>query len=75
MFNITGETIDLGDYQTFVITCICITSFFSTVIINIIKKGNIKEGLHLIPVFTGVSLLIYFASVTFMHFILGGFFS
>ncbi|MBD3204554.1 hypothetical protein GF327_09765, partial [Candidatus Woesearchaeota archaeon] len=36
MFNITGETIDLGDYQTFVITCICITSFFSTVIINII---------------------------------------
>ncbi|MBN2422558.1 type II secretion system F family protein [Candidatus Woesearchaeota archaeon] len=75
MFNITGESVAVSDYKIFVISCICITSFFSTVIINIIKKGNIKEGIHLIPVFILISLLIYFISVNFMHLLLGGFFS
>jgi pilus assembly protein TadC len=75
MFEMSADTLNLTHYKTFVITCICITAFFSTVIITIIKKGNVKEGLHLIPVFAFISLVIYFVSVSFMHFILGGFFS
>ncbi len=74
MFSISGDSIALADYQTFVLLCMSVTSFFSAVIINIISKGSVREGIYLIPVFILASMIIYYASYSFMHMLLGGFF-
>jgi len=57
--NISAETIKLSDYQIFAYISLAVSSFFSGVIVATIKKGNVKEGLHYIPFFMGVSIVVY----------------
>jgi Flp pilus assembly protein TadB len=73
-FNFSGDGIKLQNFQNFAILMMILSSIFSVAIISTIRKGNVKEGLKLIPVFLGVSFFIYFASKAIFASVLGGLF-
>ncbi|KYK27138.1 hypothetical protein AYK26_00395 [Euryarchaeota archaeon SM23-78] len=58
-FSFTPDTIKSRDFRIFSYLMLIISSFSSACIINIIKKGRIKEGLTQIPVFILVAVLVY----------------
>ena len=64
-----GETLPLSfsevnvnprDFKIFSITTIAVISFFSSMIVSIVEKGDIKGGVKYIPLFMGGSMLLYF---------------
>ncbi len=57
--NFSGAGISVGDFRIFAIACLVITSYFSSVIIATIRKGEIKAGAKYIPVFI-VSTIVLF---------------
>lgn len=62
-FNFKGDAIKVESFKNFALLALVISSFFSAAITSTIRKGTIKDGIKLIPVFMGVSLAIYlFAS-------------
>lgn len=64
----SGSAINIGgmggvkpiDFRIFSIAAISIISIFSSLIISIIEKGNLRAGLKYIPMFWITSLTIYF---------------
>ena len=56
-FSATG--IHKEDFQTFSLVALGVISFFSAIIISIIRRGDIKGGVKMIPVFIALSLLDY----------------
>lgn len=56
----TGPGVSQSDFKVFAIVSLTITSLFSAMMISTIKKGDIKSGVKYIPIFIGVSLVIYF---------------
>ena len=56
----SGTGVNESDFNIFAILSLVITSLFSAMMISTIKKGNIKSGVHYIPLFIMVSLTIYF---------------
>ncbi len=73
-FDFSGESISQGDFRTFALIIIGISSFFSAAIISTIRKGTIKDGLKTIPIFIAVGLLIYFSASFLFSMALSGFF-
>ena len=71
-FSGEGETINQDHYRIFVYVCLTFSSILSAMIVSIIKKGNVKEGGHLIPVYMIVSYTIYLVSAKVMSIALGG---
>ena len=61
--SFSGTGITLFDFKVFVIVSLVLTSLFSAMMISIIKKGNVKSGVKLIPIFIAVSLTIYFIAL------------
>jgi len=59
-----------GDFHIFAVTTSAITAFCSSLIVSVIKKGNIKEGYKYIPTFVFIAVALYFISSS----ILGGLF-
>jgi type II secretory pathway component PulF len=59
-FTFTDVVVDPGNFKLFSITAISIISFFSSLIVSIVEKGNIKSGLKYIPIFLIGSLFMYF---------------
>ncbi|MBR9676166.1 type II secretion system F family protein, partial [Candidatus Woesearchaeota archaeon] len=66
-FSFDASGINPVDFNIFAIATLTMTAVFSAIIVSIIKKGNVKEGLNYIPSFIITSLLIY----TFASFVLG----
>jgi pilus assembly protein TadC len=64
-----------GDFGFFAILICVITSTCSAMIIAIIHKGTVKEGLKNIPTFIAVSLTLYFICAYILGFLLTGIFS
>jgi archaellum biogenesis protein FlaJ (TadC family) len=64
------SSISPKDFQVFAVVVTLITSLCSAMIVSIIKKGNIKEGLKYLPTYMIVSILLYF----FAAWVLGGLF-
>ncbi len=60
--SFSGSGIRFVDFKIFAIVSLIITSFFSSVIISTIKKGNAKEGFKYIPIFI-ISTIILFLIV------------
>ena len=58
--DFSGASITQNDFRTFTVVSLSLTSLFSAMMVSTIKKGNIKSGLKLIPVFMLISLAIYF---------------
>ncbi len=73
-FNFSGESIDIKDFRMFAIIVLAISSFFSASIISVIRKGSVKDGLKLIPIFLVVSIILYYAASALFASLLGGLF-
>jgi len=56
-----------ADFKIFALVTLGITSFLSSSIVSVIKKGDIKEGIKIIPLFVISTLLLYL----FLDFVLG----
>jgi pilus assembly protein TadC len=69
-----ASAISLSDFNIFAMATLTMTSVFSAMIISIIKKGNVKEGLSYIPSFVITSLIIYLVASKALGFFLGGMF-
>jgi len=70
-FSFSSESIKTSDFRLFSYLMLIISSFSSACIVNVIKKGRVKEGLSRIPVFILVSIIIY----TFASIIISGLFT
>lgn len=73
-FSFDASAISISDYNIFSIVTLMMTATFSAMIISIIKKGNIKEGLSYIPPFTITVLIIYLVASKILDVFLGGMF-
>jgi pilus assembly protein TadC len=72
--SFSGSGIQLADFKVFSFISLSITAIFSAMIISMIKKGNVKEGAHNIPIYLIVSLLLYIFASTIAEGLLGLFF-
>ena len=50
---------DPRDFRYFSIAALLVISFFSSIIVSTVEKGNIKSGLKYIPIFLFGSLAFY----------------
>lgn len=71
IFSLSNVAINPSDFKTFAIIMLTITSFFSALMIAIIKKGTAKDGIKYIPTFIISSLAIYLLSLGFIRNALG----
>lgn len=60
MLDFSNISIDPNSFKSFSIGALTVISLFSSMILSIIQKGNIKEGLKYIPIFIITSILMYF---------------
>ncbi len=72
--NPGGVSISFADFQIFSIALLLITAFFSSLIIAIIRKGDIKPGLSYIPRFMIISMVVFWIATKIIGSALGGFF-
>ncbi|MBU0980007.1 MAG: type II secretion system F family protein [Nanoarchaeota archaeon] len=57
--NLSAEGISISGFFWFCIIMLCVTSFFSSIIIATIKKGSVKEGFRYIPMFIGSTIALF----------------
>ena len=69
----SGTGVSQSDFRIFAILSMMLTSLFSSMMISTIKKGNIKSGVHYIPIFMAVSLAIYFIAQGLVGTLVGAF--
>lgn len=70
-FQINEISIDVDEFKTFSVLSLSVIAIFSSMILSIIQKGDIKGGIRYVPFFLAVTLLLYFVFLT----VLSGFFS
>jgi pilus assembly protein TadC len=66
MLSLTQMGISAADFHFFAVTSTAITSICSAMMISVIKKGNVKEGLKYIPTFLVIALVLYYLSLKVM---------
>ena len=59
-FKIVRTPVEPGQFKVFSIAAINIISLFSSIIVSIVEKGNLKSGLKYIPLYIGGSTFFYF---------------
>lgn len=69
-----ADAVDIGEFKIFCMMGLSITSLFSAAIINIIRKGNIKEGIKFIPIFIFATVSLYFIGLSLLGGLFKGFF-
>ncbi|MGV8086039.1 MAG: type II secretion system F family protein [Candidatus Woesearchaeota archaeon] len=74
-FNFSDDSIKLSDFKRFAMLVLVISSFFSTAMISVIRKGSVKDGIRMIPVFIIISLIIYYAASSAFASLMGGMFT
>ncbi|MCC7574600.1 type II secretion system F family protein [Candidatus Woesearchaeota archaeon] len=72
--DLSGDSISLEDFRIFSLVMLFFSSFFSSLIIGVIRKGSPKEGLKFIPAYLAVSYVLYFAAAILFSLLLGGLF-
>ncbi|MFT4326451.1 MAG: type II secretion system F family protein [Candidatus Woesearchaeota archaeon] len=70
--NIDPDSIDPSNFLYFGYFALGTISLFSSMIVSIIQKGDVKGGLKFIPIFVTVSLLMYHLAVRLLFAVLGG---
>lgn len=55
----SGETISASDFKIFIFINLGTSSILAAMIISLIRKGNIKSGLKLIPIFIVISTILF----------------
>ncbi|MCD6589835.1 type II secretion system F family protein [Candidatus Woesearchaeota archaeon] len=71
-FKISTTGVDVEAYKGFSILSIIIVALISSLIISVIQKGTIKDGLKYIPFFISISLLTYLLLLSLLGSIFGG---
>ena len=71
-FSISAVTVDPESFRYFSISAIATIAFFSSLIVSIVEKGNVKSGLKYIPIFMIGSLALYFAFMKILGFVFSG---
>lgn len=64
IFKISEMSITPEEVRLFSLSSIIITTFFSALILGLIREGKAKRGVKLIPVFMLTALAIYFTAYT-----------
>jgi len=72
-FSFSEITLTAGDFNKFAVLTLCITSTFSGIIIATIRKGDVKSGLSIIPIFAAVTIMLYLIASKGLGIMLGGF--
>lgn len=75
-FSMAFSTIAItsSDFKIFAVCSLLVTSFFSAIIVAIINKGDVKSGIKYVPIFTILTLLIFFAVSLLLNKLIGGMF-
>jgi pilus assembly protein TadC len=71
-FTVTEVVVEPDNFRYFSIAAISVISFFSSLIVSIVEKGNIKSGLKYIPIFLISSLAFYFIFMKILGVIFSG---
>ena len=71
-FGVSTVIVDPDNFRYFSMSAITIISFFSSLIVSIVEKGNVKSGLKYIPIFLIGSLVLYFVFMEVLGFIFSG---
>ncbi|MBS3109884.1 type II secretion system F family protein [Candidatus Woesearchaeota archaeon] len=74
MLDLSGQSIKISDFRFFAVLSMIITSFFSAAIVGTIQKGNIKDSIRYIPIFTAVSIILFYVVSIAMSSMLGDLF-
>ncbi len=72
-FSFDTSGVSILDFQIFSVVIIFLTSLFSASIVNVIRKGSVKEDFKLIPIFILIALCVYFFSNLLFDRLMGGF--
>ncbi|MFH1209850.1 MAG: type II secretion system F family protein [archaeon] len=67
-----GKGLNPSEFKKFAFICLSITGLFSAMIISSVRKGNVKEGVRLIPIFIGISLLLFLVFSSILSYFFGG---
>src|SRR3989338_6246920 len=71
-FAFSTTAVNPDDFKRFSLLAIFVISLFSSLIVAIVEKGEIKSGLKYIPIFTILSLILYFIFAKVMNSLFGG---
>ena len=72
--NVSESPISLSDFKIFASVMVAMTITFSMMIISVIRKGTVKQGLHLIPPAIIVGIGLYFLGFWAFDTMFSGFF-
>ncbi|MBW2991972.1 type II secretion system F family protein [Candidatus Woesearchaeota archaeon] len=72
--QISRVSVNPSDFRIFALTTLTMTSFFSSIIVAIIQKGNVKEGMRYIPAFVGFTVVLFLIMAKVFEVLLSGFF-
>jgi len=70
--SFSANSINPDDFKTFSICAILLVSFFSSLIMSLIEKGDIKGGIKYIPAFMISSTIFYYIFLAAFGFFFGG---
>jgi len=73
-FEFSAESIAIGDFKIFAVSSIAVTAFFSAVIVSMIKKGDVRDGLKLIPAYMIGAVAVFFIASSIIVKLLSGMF-
>ncbi len=71
-FTFGEATVDPTTFKNFSIAALAIISFFSSLIVSIVEKGDIKSGLKYIPIFMVGSLVMYLVFMKILSLVFSG---
>lgn len=71
-FTLQGGNVDVGSFKTFSIMAIATIAFFSSMIVSIVEKGEVRRGLRYIPLFLLGSIVFYFLFLRILNLVFGG---
>ena len=71
-FVFSKTNVHPDDFRTFSIVAIFVIALFSSLIVSIVEKGDMKGGLKYIPIYVFGSLTLYFVFMKILGALLGG---
>ena len=74
-FKFSATSITPGDFTSFTYLSLIAVSTFSSMIISIIQRGDVKSGLKYVPVFVIVSMVLFFIFQNIIGTVIGAFFT
>ncbi|MBN1645474.1 type II secretion system F family protein [Candidatus Woesearchaeota archaeon] len=70
--HFNADSIKKSDFLIFSMVTLAISSGMSAAIISVIRKGTVKQGVKMIPLFLVISIVIYLIAVKILALMMGG---